>query len=305
MPFSFHKSFICHLHRAFRSLFAKHQTLNVSKADSEGNPINVYSKAGGLGDELMTAMAIQAKSAVHPNSYLNFHTRFHTLFDGLQGANTVVPLQQQLLSTKAIGLTYEAKHHLSVPAQMADQLGVTADVFSLQLPERPLRLPTRWPDSSARIVLIQTAASRWTPNKQWPTEHWLQLINQLPVEWKVVEVGTESALDQPPDHPGWLSFVGTTNLDEYVSCFRSSDVFVGPVSSGMHIAHAFNLPSVIIVGGYEAANFPYPFAIQIGTSIECSPCWLRNPCPFSKVCLGQISVTQVTSKIMAQLRPID
>jgi hypothetical protein len=271
----------------------------VSKADSEGHPIDVFSKAGGLGDELMAVMAIQAKAASHPTARLVFHTRFFSLFDGLPGAHTVVPLQHPLPGN-AIGLTYAAKQPLSVPAQMAAQLGVTSATFPVELPERPLRLPTGWPgpDAGSRILLIQTAASGWTPNKQWPAEFWLQWINRLPPEWHVVEVGTESALEQIPNHPGWHSLVGTTQLEEYVSCFRRADAFVGPVSSGMHLAHVYKVPSVIIAGGYEAAHFPYPLARQLGSHLPCAPCWLTTPCPYDRRCLRDITPDQVLQELL-------
>jgi len=299
-PFPLSPGLASFLRRIKRALRGKKERSVVALAETGGERTHVFSKAGGLGDELMAAMAIQATAAIHPSARLVFHTRFQSLFEGLLGASAVRPLQHPL-PANAVGLTYAAKQPLSVPAQMAAQLGVTADAFPIQLPERPLHLPGGWPDSEARVVLVQTTASGWTPNKQWPAEYWLQLINRLPAEWKVVEVGTESALEQAPDHPGWRSLVGRTDLEEYISCFRRANGFVGPVSSGMHLAHAYKLPSVIIVGGYEAAHFPYPLARQLGSDLPCAPCWLRTPCPYDRRCLREITPEQVLAELLTQV----
>ena len=250
----------------------------------------------------MAAMAIQCAVAYFPALRFTFYTRFHSLLNGLEGPERVLPLPPSP-PQNAIALTYVAKQLLSVPAQMAAQLGVSPASFTLTLPERPVQLPASWPSDGRPIVLIQTAASGWTPNKQWPSEHWEKLISSLPDSHHVIEIGTKSALSTPPDHPGWRSLIGATSLDEYISSFRAASLFIGPISSGMHLSHVYRLPSVIIAGGYEATNFPYPLARQLGSALTCAPCWLRTPCPYDRRCLQEISPDEVRIAIMKQLSP--
>lgn len=262
---------------------------------------SVYSKAGGLGDELMAAMAIQCAIADFPALRCTFYTRFHSLLNGLEGPERVLPLPPSP-PKNAIALTYGAKQLLSVPAQMAAQLGAAPTSFTLALPERPVQLPVSWPADGRPIILIQTAASGWTPNKQWPSEHWEKFISSLPDSHHVIEIGAESALSSPGHHPRWRSLVGKTSFEEYTSCFRSAALFVGPISSGMHLAHAYQLPSVIIAGGYEAANFPYPLARQLGSDLPCAPCWLRTPCPYHRKCLHEITPDRVLREVLEQIK---
>lgn len=264
--------------------------------------LHVYSKGGGVGDELIAACAIQAAVRRQPGLEIVYHARFQTLLDGLAGPRTVAPFDETYLRQNSKGLTYAHKHSLPIPKQMTAQLGVPdADDFSLDLPERPIRLPAGWPAGDNPRILVQVSASGYTPNKQWPLKHWQALIEELPEGFSVIEVGTVTAFSTPPRHPGWCSLAGQTSLEEFASCFRACSAFVGPVSGGMHLAHAFRVPSVIITGGYEAANFPYPLATQIGSGVECAPCWLRTPCPHERRCLREISPETVTKALFRHL----
>lgn len=261
--------------------------------------LDVYSKGGGLGDELMVLCAIQAAVRKEPTLRISFQARHHSLLHGAPGLEEV-----RLFDVRGAGsgITYAHKHPMPILKQMAAQLGVPdADDFALMLPDRPLRLPAGWPDDDAPKILVQISASDWTPNKQWPLEHWATLIESLPPEYSVIEVGAKPAMPATPRHPKWRTLGGQTTLDEYVSCFGAATLFIGPVSSGMHLAHAFRLSSIIIVGGYEAADFPYPRAVQLGSSVECAPCWLRTPCPLDRRCLREIHPEDVVKKIQGRL----
>lgn len=290
----------------FRSVALKGRTLldvctgrRVTRQRQAGGVLNVYSKGGGLGDELMTLCAIQAAVRSEPALKIALHARHHSL---LHGAPVIAELRQFEGGSAGMGITYAHKHPLPILRQMAAQIGVPdAHDFALELPERPLRLPAGWPHDHHPKVLVQISASEWTPNKQWPLEHWATLIENLPPEFSIIEVGGSPAMPVSPRHPKWRTLAGQTTLEEYVSCFRAATLFVGPVSSGMHLAHAFRLPSVILTGGYEAANFPYPRAMQLGSSVECAPCWLRTPCPHDLRCLREITPDLARSHLMAHL----
>ncbi|MEQ1751193.1 MAG: glycosyltransferase family 9 protein, partial [Prosthecobacter sp.] len=267
-------------------------------------PCHIFSKAGGLGDELMAVSAIQAAVRLHPNIELVFHTRFSGLFQGLVGTKSVVAFDTETIPNDALALTYAIKQERSVNEQMALQLGVHEGPFPIDLPSQELKLPTDWHRDGQPIVLIQPSASGWTPNKQWSLEKWKQLVESMPLEWKVVELGSFPVLNPPPVHPGWVSLAGKTTLQEYVSCFQAASIFVGPVSSGMHLAHAYKLPSVIIIGGYEAAHFPYPLATQFGSELSCAPCGLRSPCPYDLRCLKEIKPGDILNSIFNKLSTI-
>lgn len=263
----------------------------------------VYSKGGGLGDELMTLCALQAAQRKDPSVQFLFYTRFYSLLRGAPSVTEMRPLSPNTILDGAIALGY--RHHQKLPIlnQLAAELyQPTADDFTLRLADRTYSLASQWPTEADTVVLIQTTASAWTPNKQWPEESWRAFIESLPHQISIVEVGTNSALKTTPRHPKWHSLVGHTTMEEYAACFQRASVFVGPVSSGMHLAHGFGIPSVIIVGGYEAANFPYPLARQIGSDVSCAPCWLRSACPLNLSCLRTITADQVRAEVIIILQ---
>ncbi len=163
--------------------------------------------------------------------------------------------------------------------------------------ERLMGLPRPW-------IVIQTRASRWTPNKDWPPESWDQLAKDLAKVATVIEVGTDSPL-RPPAYPAYgenfVSLVGSTTVEELAHLISVADLFVGPVSGGMHLANAFRVPAVIIVGGYEdPAGHPYKQMSFFYSPVECAPCWAKS-CPFDLKCLRAISPETVLWEIKARL----
>ncbi|WP_170156855.1 glycosyltransferase family 9 protein [Roseimicrobium gellanilyticum] len=215
----------------------------------------------------------------------------------------IVPYQQETIPAGSIGLMYLQRHRLAIVEQMALQMGLRLSEHTTSLPRRPPEeLPSSFP-KDAPAVVMQTVASAWTPNKQWPKEYWQQMIELLAPDIAVLEVGTESVFDQPPAHPRFRSLVGRTTMPQFAACIQEAAVFVGPPSGGMHVAHAYQVPSVVVIGGYEG-TYPYPLARQFYSPVPCAPCWLRTDCPYDKKCLRQITPAMVRDAIKKTLDAI-
>ena len=199
-----------------------------------GSRRHVYSRGGGIGDELIAVCAIQAATRRRGDLDIAYHTRYRWLFEGVTGPGAVFTFDEKHLRESGTGLTYAHKQALPIVRQMTAQLGVPeADDFTVNLPVRSVPLPAQWPGGDQPRILVQISASDWTPNKQWPLSHWTSLIESLPEDFSIIEVGSRPALDAAPRHRGWLSLAGRTSLEEFVSCVRSATAFIGPVSSGM------------------------------------------------------------------------
>jgi hypothetical protein len=41
----------------------------------------------------------------------------------------------------------------------------------------------------------------------------------------------------------------------------------------------------------------YEQNINLFTKLPCSPCWLREPCPYDKECMKQITVDEIRSAV--------
>jgi ADP-heptose:LPS heptosyltransferase len=111
-------------------------------------------------------------------------------------------------------------------------------------------------------------------------------------------VGVAAA--SPPSGSGgsYIDLRGQTTLPELIAAIAASDLQVGPITGTVHIAAAMGVPSVVIYGGYEHPDgSSYPGNINLYSPVTCAPCWLRDPCPFDKKCLRQITPDQVEAAI--------
>ncbi|WP_265595673.1 glycosyltransferase family 9 protein [Verrucomicrobium sp. BvORR106] len=266
--------------------------------------LNAYSVAGGLGDELMIWGVLQAYAARRPSARVTFHSRFAEVLRQAPSSIHVTPYDAGSLPKGSTGLGYVGRTQQSINEQMASRLGLVPEKYSIPLPSYPIGTPGGQYPSAGTIIVIQPVASAWTPNKQWPLAYWTKLVESLPPDATVVELGQSSFFPTPPRHPRYVSLAGSTSVPAYLAAISHATVFVGPPSSGMHVAHAYGIPSVIIVGGYEAPVYPYPRAIQLHTEMPCSPCWLCTACPYDRACLRKITPEVVLDAVQTQLEAV-
>lgn len=266
--------------------------------------LNAYSVAGGLGDELMIWGVLQAYAARRPSARVTFHSRFAEVLRQAPSSIHVTPYDAGSLPKGSTGLGYVGRTQQSINEQMASRLGLVPEKYSIPLPSYPIGAPGGQYPSAGTIIVIQPVASAWTPNKQWPLAYWTKLVESLPPDATVVELGQSSFFPTPPRHPRYVSLAGSTSVPAYLAAISHATVFVGPPSSGMHVAHAYGIPSVIIVGGYEAPVYPYPRAIQLHTEMPCSPCWLCTACPYDRACLRKITPEVVLDAVQTQLEAV-
>ena len=84
------------------------------------------------------------------------------------------------------------------------------------------------------------------------------------------------------------------SLEALAAATAAADLHVGPDSGPMHLAAAFDVPAVVIFGGYiEPSCTSYPGNIDLYSPVPCAPCWLTELCPFGHPCLHQITPQQV------------
>jgi ADP-heptose:LPS heptosyltransferase len=114
----------------------------------------------------------------------------------------------------------------------------------------------------------------------------------------VIEIGEHSQVGERFATPNYIDLRGRTDLGELVASIAAADILVAPVSGPVHIASAVRTPAVVILGGYEQPeNTAYPGNKVLYTPIECSPCWLKTPCPIDRECLRRISPESVREAI--------
>lgn len=266
----------------------------------------VWSYGGGLGDELMCTPVFRAIKEANPGCRLTFLSRYPELFREQAHLDAVEPLKDHAYP-RGYALTYGPVHPPRRPlvSMLGECIGLhvpAGDLEPLRLPEPEPHLASRLAGISRPRVAIQPLASRWTENKQWPRELWSALVRRLVDECEVIEVGTEPFVAEGGFGPRFHSFAGQTGIEGFAQVIASADVFVGPVSGGMHLANALRVPSVIIFGGYEApSGHYYSRMTALYSALECAPCWLPNSCPHSQRCLNMISSEQVIEAVRTHL----
>ncbi len=164
---------------------------------------------------------------------------------------------------------------------------------------QPELFPT-WADRSAvREMLAEIAgrrspfvvvhASAGTPAKQWPLEHFSQLVGRL-----TRELGATVALVGATDDRSrgrWIAhtcplvvdWTGRLSLLQLASLLDETDVFIGGDSGPAHVAAAMGTPSIVLFSGTNRAECWRPVGdevVVLREAVPCSPCHL-NACPIA------------------------
>jgi ADP-heptose:LPS heptosyltransferase len=109
--------------------------------------------------------------------------------------------------------------------------------------------------------------------KNWSETNWSELIQDLKHKFSIIQLGD----DQEPSFGDVYRFAGKLSMRESAAILFKADYFIGPDSLLMHIANGLNIPSTIIFGGSRPVEcFGYPDNVNLGSSPECSPCWIHK-----------------------------
>ena len=296
----------------------------------------------GIGDNLMCTPIFREIKRRNPDCHITFLTRYPELFQDNPNIDQLVAHATPQETAKAIRLGYDhmaprftADRLLAKGLDVYQQVAKGRLFFGYAHPHPPPRSlitimaecvglesfdnqavecahPPVGPEFQTLIskiappmIVIQPHASDWTPNKTWPASYWRELVETLVVDYDVVEAGTRAVLGTDFQHPRFHCLAGHTSVGEFVHLVSAAQLFVGPVSGGMHIASAFQVPAIILYGGWESpAGHRYPNVIPFYSPIECAPCWLTTPCPNQTKCLKIIMPAQVVGAVRQALATV-
>jgi ADP-heptose:LPS heptosyltransferase len=258
-----------------------------------------------VGDELMALPILTEIKRRNPGCHITFFSFHPGLFRGHPAIDVIEPRTFENPDPPSLRLAYD---YLLPPPRplmqlMGESIGFSMTFDQLERPPVPLPadpgehlrgLPRPW-------FVIQTRSSGWTSNKDWPIESWDALVKGLAEIGSVIEVGTKMPLPASDYGENFVSLVGGTSVEEFAHIVSAADLFVGPISGGMHLADAFGVPAVIIVGGYEEpSGHPYKRMSFLYTAVECAPCWART-CSFGLKCLRAITPAAVLAEVKLRL----
>ncbi len=265
------------------------------------NEIHVVREVA-LGDVLMATAALRRVKELNPKCKIVFYTHMTSLVRGLPFIDDLRPVDSAP-PDKSIHLRDEnlvpVRRHIA--AIFGEILGVdildhrpscVLDPLLLDHFQQEFRhLPRPW-------IVVNRKAGGWTPNKSWHEGHWLELIGRLERWSSIIEIGAGTPREQSREARPYLDLFGRLSLEQLAAVLAAADLHVGPISGPVHLAAAFQTPSVVIYGGYEEPSCSsYPENINLYSPVPCAPCWLVELCPFGHPCLHQITPQQVEESL--------
>ncbi len=268
---------------------------------AEPRPTLRISQPGGLGDLLLMTPALRALRRQQPDLHLTVYSRFPDLLRALPYVDEALfSDRQEPDSVYPDYLPCRKDRHLA--RIVGHCLGVEVDDVR---PDAPVDAALRG-EYAARLagfarprVFVQRRIGGFTDNKNWPGQHWDQLLTALETQVTLVECRAPAVAAHADrlDAPECL-----TDVARLAALIDACDLFLGPVSGPLHLAAACHKPAVVIVGGFEEPVLTaYPMHTQLAAAPPCAPCWLLEPCPIDKRCLQQITPDQVLQTVLAQL----
>jgi ADP-heptose:LPS heptosyltransferase len=132
--------------------------------------------------------------------------------------------------------------------------------------------------NGAPLVVIHTGPSWKT--REWPIEHWLDLVGRLQAEFnaRVVQIGHDSyqsgEASPSPRVTGTVDWVGKLSIDHMLALLKVTDLFVGIDSGMLHLAGAVRTPCVGIFGPTDS-NCRLPAcspAVGVTAQVPCIGC---------------------------------
>lgn len=189
-------------------------------------------------------------------------------------------------------------------------LGVDADPTQIapEVAPRHLTRMREWlaarRNGRSKLVAVAPAAA-YGPAKEWPQEHYVQLISSLADrDAQAVLVGGPGDAARcdaiaAAASRGAIIAAGRTDIGELMALLSLCDAFVGNDSGAAHLASALGIPTVAIFGSTNPARTgPLgPRTAIIYKAIECSPCLART-CRFGHYrCLRDITPPQALTAL--------
>jgi heptosyltransferase II len=147
--------------------------------------------------------------------------------------------------------------------------------------------------------------------KRWYPEEFALLAKFLSKDYDIIIFGSSKEVEIAKDIENCLilegidnfqNFAGKTSIAELTQLVSNIDLFITGDSGTMHIAAAFQIPTVAIFGPtseIETSQWMNKKSLIVKKDLECQPCFKRV-CPLKHhKCMRDIKYTDVISEIKA------
>lgn len=165
------------------------------------------------------------------------------------------------------------------------------------------------------IIGIQMGSSPTQAWKQWPKEHFSELISLLSLRYNILLLGSPNEKDYienviPHDsRDSAYNLAGEINLIQSCDVISQLDFMISNDSGLMHVANAFEVPLIAIYGptDYNRTAPLAPTSTVMRADYPCMPCFklsgdaLVQNCPHQYRCLHYISAEDVYEMVIKKL----
>ena len=190
--------------------------------------------------------------------------------------------------------------------QYAKLAMVNIDAFNGEVP--PLKLYIQ-PKQFDKPTLGINAGATYGSAKRWYPERFAKVAAHFSNKYNVIifggpnEVEVANDIQKELQHQGVSNFTnlaGKTTIDELCSTIAGCSIFVTNDSGPMHIAAAYQVPTVAIFGPTkykETSQWKNEKSIIVRHEMECSPC-MKRECPLGHhECMKSITASEVIEAV--------
>lgn len=163
----------------------------------------------------------------------------------------------------------------------------------LQMTRRKFKLPEKY------CVIHSECGTDWfSGNKDWGHDNWQKVVNKLKAFIHLVQVGASK--DKLLE--GCLDLRGKTSIRELAAVINQAKLFLGQEGGLGHIAGSLKTKGMVVIGGLQPPELvSYTNNFHFTGKTDCSPCWLREKCPYNKKCMDSIKSDFVVDTIIKEL----
>jgi ADP-heptose:LPS heptosyltransferase len=142
-----------------------------------------------------------------------------------------------------------------------------------------------WLDDAAPLLAAHLGAG--TLAKQWPTQHWADLIGRFLADgWRVIVIGGPEDLELGrvlSAHEHLRDWTARLRVSETAALLERADLFIGADSGPAHLAACAGLPSVVLFSGTNQVRQWRPWSrrsLVLRHRVPCQPCH-QKVCPLA------------------------
>jgi len=142
-------------------------------------------------------------------------------------------------------------------------------------------------------ILISRGAGSHAYRKAWPIESWNELVASLVRLAPVIDIGADGS-PLPFATSLYRSLLGDTSVHQLGALMSKARGMITMDSGPLHVAAAFALPTVCILGGvYPPEAISYPHSKILTHRPPCQDCAPLRHCDYDAKCLSAIKVQDV------------